>query len=149
MFNIYTTQNSTFTSTRDISMMNKSIIYLLEKINQFDFYNLLYLQFPLFSKGVIQLPLDASIKISVSLIYKFDIFSPDFNVEIIEDGVVLHSEQSSIGSRPNEYNHLKFDVIIKPHDSDKLRVRLYKVDNTTNKILLNKLSHIQITMFQP
>ena len=77
-----------------------------------------------------------------------DNFSPDFIVEVIEDGVVLYSEKSSIGSRPNEYNNLRFEVMILPHDITQVRVRLYKIDNTTNKILLNKLSYIRILKFE-
>jgi hypothetical protein len=123
------------------------IIYLLDKINEFDFYTLLYLEFP-FCKGVMKNIQDTNYIISVNMIYQFDNFSPDFIIEIIEDGVVLYSEKSSIGSRPNEFNNLKFESFVNVHDINNLRVRLYKNDHTTNKILLNKLSYIQISLFE-
>lgn len=119
-------------------------IFLLEYENQFHFTYILLLDFPLYRGGIYNTLSDTKVLVKINLIYQFDNVSPDFDVQIFDDEILVYSKKCGIDSYPNRYNHLNIETLIDFKNVNNMSVKLVKNDFTTNIIHMNRNSFISL-----
>ena len=115
--------------------------YISEEDEQLNFNTEVDLEFPLYLKGTI-IDFNSKVFIKFNILYKFMQFSPDFKLEIVEDGEILYSEPVGLESYPNKWNKLSDEVLLDVKNILNLRFRLSKLDTSNNTIYIKKNSII-------
>lgn len=117
--------------------------YILKETKRFDFVDKLDLSFTPLSTEFNVDP-NSNTFITLNLFYKFEGFSPDFNVEVVEnvDGKeeILYSEREGLSSYPDMFNKLYDHILVFSSTPENIIIRLSKKDTTTNSIWIKQNS---------
>jgi len=113
--------------------------YISEEDKQLNFSTEVELVFPLYLKGTL-IDFNSKVFIKFNILYKFLQFSPDFKLEILEDGEILYSEPVGLESYPGKWNKLSDEVLLDVKNILNLRFRLSKLDTSNNTIYIKKNS---------
>lgn len=115
--------------------------YILEEDVKLEFINYVYLDFPLYLRGT-RIENNSKVFIKVNVLYKFIKFSPDVNFEILEDDVIIYSENIGVSIFSDRYNKLLDEVLLDIGNIENIRFRLSKTDLRSQEIYLKHNSII-------
>ena len=145
-----TKQLNSFSSlTNMINPLRSDInYYVLPDTRTYDFKDSVVLDFPSLSDSVKPIPPNSNVFITINLFYKFETFSPDFRIQIVEyvngNENVLYSEKEGLSSYPNVFNKLYDHIFVSSGNPNNIKVRLTKNDLSSNTVTIKKNSFYTI-----
>ena len=103
-----------------------------------------------FFKGVNNInsiPINNYIEIDINILYKFNDFSPEIYLDVL-DGItdeIIYTSAFGISALPNIFNKIGDKILIKPIQGNNLKIKLRKRDETNDIMILGKDSFYKVS----